>query len=41
MGLFYNYEHYKILDEGVPDENIYTHFGKHKPFWKVCRQDFD
>ncbi|KAF6829089.1 hypothetical protein CPLU01_08102 [Colletotrichum plurivorum] len=26
MGLFYNYEHYKILDEGVPDENIYTHF---------------
>ncbi|KAK0635983.1 hypothetical protein B0T17DRAFT_517807 [Bombardia bombarda] len=26
MGLFYNYEHYKILDEGVADENIYTHF---------------
>lgn len=28
MGLFYNYEHYKFLDEGVPDENIYTHYGK-------------
>ncbi|KAI8181376.1 Cyclochlorotine biosynthesis protein O [Colletotrichum sp. SAR 10_77] len=26
MGLFYNYEHYKFLDEGVPDENIYTHY---------------
>ncbi|KAK0379999.1 hypothetical protein CLIM01_02626 [Colletotrichum limetticola] len=26
MGLFYNYEHYQFLDEGVPDENIYSHF---------------
>ncbi|KAK2042649.1 hypothetical protein LZ31DRAFT_500451 [Colletotrichum somersetense] len=26
MGLFYNYDHYKFLDEGVPDENIYSHF---------------
>ncbi|KAF5500717.1 Cyclochlorotine biosynthesis protein O [Colletotrichum siamense] len=26
MGLFYNYEHYKFLDEDVPDENIYTHY---------------
>ncbi|KAH0429205.1 hypothetical protein CcaCcLH18_08557 [Colletotrichum camelliae] len=26
MGLFYNYEHYKFLDEGVPDENIFTHY---------------
>ncbi|KAK2035488.1 hypothetical protein LX32DRAFT_1236 [Colletotrichum zoysiae] len=26
MGLFYNYDHYKFLDEGVPDENIHSHF---------------
>ncbi|TDZ30043.1 Cyclochlorotine biosynthesis protein O [Colletotrichum spinosum] len=26
MGLFYNYDHYKYLDEGVHDENIYSHF---------------
>ncbi|KAK1994771.1 hypothetical protein LX36DRAFT_583761 [Colletotrichum falcatum] len=26
MGLFYNYDHYKFLDEGVADENIYSHF---------------
>ncbi|KAK0720196.1 hypothetical protein B0H67DRAFT_534499 [Lasiosphaeris hirsuta] len=29
MGLFYNYEHYKFLDEGVPEENIITHFVDH------------
>ncbi|KAK3359573.1 hypothetical protein B0T25DRAFT_564565 [Lasiosphaeria hispida] len=28
MDLFYNYDHYKFLDEGVPEENIMTHFGK-------------
>jgi len=27
MGLFYNYDRYKILDEGVPTENLYSHFG--------------
>ncbi|KAF9871099.1 hypothetical protein CkaCkLH20_11516 [Colletotrichum karsti] len=26
MGLFYNYKHYEFLDEGVPDENKYTHY---------------
>ncbi|KAK4083405.1 hypothetical protein Purlil1_10642 [Purpureocillium lilacinum] len=26
MGLFYNYDRYKILDEGVPTENLYSHF---------------
>ncbi|KAK6206898.1 hypothetical protein QIS74_13386 [Colletotrichum tabaci] len=26
MGLFFNYDHYKFLDEGVPDENIHSHF---------------
>jgi len=28
MGLFYNYDHYKNLDEGVHEENIYTHYGE-------------
>ncbi|KAH8204182.1 hypothetical protein TruAng_001602 [Truncatella angustata] len=26
MGLFYNYKYYKQFDEGVHDENLYTHF---------------
>jgi hypothetical protein len=28
MGLWYNYDAYKSLDEGVHEENVFTHFGK-------------